>query len=144
MKRFSYIFTSFIYLIYSYRYLEILGIIGIVWCAAWWFLVYDSPIQHPRISEEEKAYILQAIGDKVQNSKNSKVINILSLILLISASNAQFKLTQAPIFRVPRSKVYLLRSPSSRWSYYITVTTGVYTSPWPLHLNLFLVRLVST
>lgn len=91
MKRFSYIFTSFIYLIYSYTYLEILGIIGIVWCAAWWFLVYDSPVQHPRISEEEKAYILQAIGDKVQNSKNSKVITILSQILSISANNALSK-----------------------------------------------------
>ncbi|KAG7312256.1 hypothetical protein JYU34_001728 [Plutella xylostella] len=44
------------------------GAISIFWCVAWWFLVYDSPAQHPRISEEEKVYILEAIGDKVQHS----------------------------------------------------------------------------
>ncbi|XP_032519232.1 putative inorganic phosphate cotransporter [Danaus plexippus] len=51
------------------------GIIAIVWCAAWWFLVYDSPVIHPRISEEEKTYILSAIGDKVQqSSKEHKIV----------------------------------------------------------------------
>lgn len=44
------------------------GAISIFWCVAWWFLVYDSPAQHPRISEDEKVYILEAIGDKVQHS----------------------------------------------------------------------------
>lgn len=45
-----------------------------VWCALWWFLVYDSPVQHPRISDEEKQYILEAIGDKVhQGSSETKV-----------------------------------------------------------------------
>lgn len=28
--------------------------------------MYDSPVQHPRISDKEKKYILDAIGDKVQ------------------------------------------------------------------------------
>lgn len=33
------------------------GGIGLVWSVAWFFLVYDSPAQHPRISEEERAEI---------------------------------------------------------------------------------------
>ncbi|XP_045451671.1 uncharacterized transporter slc-17.2 [Melitaea cinxia] len=49
------------------------GIIGVVWCAAWWILVYDSPTQHPRISSDEKEYILKAIGDKVLSSRQNKV-----------------------------------------------------------------------
>ncbi|GBP26975.1 hypothetical protein EVAR_95761_1 [Eumeta japonica] len=46
------------------------GLIGMVWCVVWWVLVYDSPTLHPRISEAEKAYILEAIGDKVQDQKS--------------------------------------------------------------------------
>ncbi|EDO46366.1 predicted protein [Nematostella vectensis] len=44
------------------------GASGIVWYLFWCFLVYDSPSVHPRISLEEKEYIVTAIGasqDKV-------------------------------------------------------------------------------
>ena len=34
------------------------GIIGMFWFIAWSLLVFDSPSTHPRISEEEKNYIL--------------------------------------------------------------------------------------
>lgn len=45
-----------------------------VWCLFWWVLVYDSPVHHPRITEEEKQHILNAMGDKVQHStKENKV-----------------------------------------------------------------------
>lgn len=85
------------------------GIIGIVWCVAWWFLVYDSPVQHPRISEEEKAYILLAIGDKVQNSKNTKSppfksiftsFPFLAMVILHYGNNwgLYFAMTAAPKF----------------------------------------------
>lgn len=30
------------------------GLIGVVWSIAWFFLVYDSPSEHPRISEKER------------------------------------------------------------------------------------------
>lgn len=33
------------------------GGIGLVWSVAWFFLVYDSPAQHPRITQEERAEI---------------------------------------------------------------------------------------
>jgi MFS transporter, ACS family, hexuronate transporter len=33
------------------------GVIGLVWVAAWW-LVYETPEKHPRLSDSERNYIL--------------------------------------------------------------------------------------
>ncbi|XP_075980378.1 sialin-like isoform X2 [Anticarsia gemmatalis] len=41
----------------------------LVWCGFWWYLVADTPSDHPRISEAERKYILEALGDKVKKSK---------------------------------------------------------------------------
>ncbi|XP_041982200.1 sialin [Aricia agestis] len=44
------------------------GIIGVMWSVAWFAMVYDSPAQHPRISETERNYLLKALpqdNDKV-------------------------------------------------------------------------------
>ncbi|XP_013180216.1 PREDICTED: uncharacterized transporter slc-17.2-like [Papilio xuthus] len=41
----------------------------IVWCAFWWYLVADTPNEHPRISDQERKYILDALGDRVTNAK---------------------------------------------------------------------------
>ncbi|GBP80452.1 Potential vesicular glutamate transporter vglu-3 [Eumeta japonica] len=38
------------------------GIIGLMWSVAWFAVVYDSPAQHPRISETERHYLEKAIG----------------------------------------------------------------------------------
>ncbi|CAG4956010.1 unnamed protein product [Parnassius apollo] len=43
--------------------------ITFVWCAFWWYLVADTPAEHPRISEQERKYILDALGNNVKNSK---------------------------------------------------------------------------
>ncbi|XP_063910758.1 sialin [Zophobas morio] len=45
------------------------GVVGTVWFAAWWFLVYDSPAKHPRISPEEKEYILESLGQSYTKQK---------------------------------------------------------------------------
>ncbi|XP_053610391.1 sialin-like isoform X2 [Plodia interpunctella] len=42
---------------------------SLIWCFFWWYLVADTPVEHPRISEKEKKYILDALGDKVKKSK---------------------------------------------------------------------------
>lgn len=42
------------------------GIVGTVWYVAWYFLVFDSPATHPRISMEERRYIELSLGDTVQ------------------------------------------------------------------------------
>lgn len=86
------------------------GIIAIVWCAFWWFLVYDSPVQHPRISDEEKQYILEAIGDKVHQGSETKIVPpftkiftsfpFLAMVILHYGSNwgLYFMMTAAPKF----------------------------------------------
>ncbi|KPJ12870.1 Sialin [Papilio machaon] len=37
------------------------GIIGVMWSVAWFAVVYDSPAQHPRISDAERNYLLKAL-----------------------------------------------------------------------------------
>ena len=38
------------------------GGIALIWTLLWAYLVYDTPFKHPRISCEEKAYIIESIG----------------------------------------------------------------------------------
>jgi MFS family permease len=40
----------------------VFGASGLLWTVAWWFLVFDSPQQHPRISPEEKATIVGSLS----------------------------------------------------------------------------------
>ncbi|XP_046969746.1 sialin-like [Vanessa cardui] len=40
-----------------------------IWCGFWWYLVADTPNDHPRISISERKYILDALGDKIKKSK---------------------------------------------------------------------------
>ncbi|KAK4872559.1 hypothetical protein RN001_014588 [Aquatica leii] len=47
------------------------GILGTLWYAAWYFLVFDSPSEHPRISEDEKEYILSSLGGSVAKRTTS-------------------------------------------------------------------------
>ncbi|XP_061389145.1 vesicular glutamate transporter 1-like [Musca vetustissima] len=44
------------------------GILGTAWWLGWLYFVYDTPAQHPRISEEELRYIEVALGTTVQRS----------------------------------------------------------------------------
>ncbi|XP_014360058.2 uncharacterized transporter slc-17.2 [Papilio machaon] len=87
------------------------GFIATVWCALWWFLVYDSPVQHPRISDKEKQYILEAIGDKVnQSTKDTRIVPpfksiltsfpFLAMVVLHYGNNwgLYFVMTAAPKF----------------------------------------------
>jgi len=36
----------------------------VIWAVMWFFLVYNSPAAHPRISVEEKEYIERALNVK--------------------------------------------------------------------------------
>jgi hypothetical protein len=45
------------------------GVVGVIWFIAWWLLVYDSPSKHPRISEKEKNYILNKLGETVTEKR---------------------------------------------------------------------------
>jgi len=48
------------------------GAVGVIWAIMWFFLVYDSPAQHPRISAEEREYIEKALNKKTE----TKVVNV--------------------------------------------------------------------
>jgi ACS family sodium-dependent inorganic phosphate cotransporter len=52
-------------------------VVGVIWFIAWWLLVYDSPAQHPHISEKEKTYILKKLGETV----NKKRVSVFGLFL---------------------------------------------------------------
>lgn len=45
------------------------GIAGIVWFTAWFFLVFDSPAEHPRISASERNYIVDSLGKTVNKTR---------------------------------------------------------------------------
>jgi Na(+)-dependent inorganic phosphate cotransporter len=45
------------------------GVAGSAWFMAWWFLVFDSPAKHPRISPEEREYILDSLGQSYTKEK---------------------------------------------------------------------------
>ncbi|KAK0182210.1 hypothetical protein PV327_000371 [Microctonus hyperodae] len=49
------------------------SLIGIIWYTAWYFLVFDSPQQHPRISETERNYIMENTAEIVSSNHDVKV-----------------------------------------------------------------------
>lgn len=51
---------------------HVTSILGVIWYCFWFFFVYDSPQIHPRISEDEKNYILENISGSV-DEKETKV-----------------------------------------------------------------------
>ena len=52
------------------------GPLVFIFLAMWMLLVYDSPDQHPRISNKEKAYIAAAMG----KNDTHKQVNVLSIM----------------------------------------------------------------
>lgn len=46
------------------------GIIALIWVLIWYYLVSDTPESHPRITEDEKEYILKCLGDSVKKTKS--------------------------------------------------------------------------
>ena len=52
-----------------------LGVVGVIWAIMWFFLVYNSPAEHPRISAEERDYIEKALNKKAE--EKVPVVNVL-------------------------------------------------------------------
>jgi len=53
--------------------MTIAGAMGVIWSIMWFFLVYDTPSQHPRISDKEKNYIENALNKKAVKSEVVKL-----------------------------------------------------------------------
>ena len=47
------------------------GAVGLVWFVFWWFFSHERPATHPSISEEERVFIEESIGEA--SSLSSKV-----------------------------------------------------------------------
>ena len=45
-----------------------IGALGLICAILWFFLIYDSPAQHPRITIEEKEYIEKALNTKIDDN----------------------------------------------------------------------------
>lgn len=43
--------------------LHLLGTFGIIWYMFWILVSYESPAEHPTITEEERLYIEESIGE---------------------------------------------------------------------------------
>nr|CAD7415686.1 unnamed protein product [Timema poppensis] len=46
------------------------GVVGLLWSIAWFLVVFDSPAQHPRISNKERMFIENAIGSTTSHGKS--------------------------------------------------------------------------
>ena len=49
------------------------GVFGIIWYTFWLLLAYGSPADHPTISIEERLYIENAIGERVNQLSVTEV-----------------------------------------------------------------------
>ncbi|CAK9833795.1 Vesicular glutamate transporter 2 [Anthophora retusa] len=49
---------------------HVTSVLGVIWYGFWLYLVHDSPQQHPRISDEEKNYILENLADSVDEEES--------------------------------------------------------------------------
>lgn len=49
------------------------GAVGVAWAVAWFFLIYNSPAAHPRISIEEREYIERSLNTKAGEKGTARV-----------------------------------------------------------------------
>lgn len=45
------------------------GLLGTIWFICWWLFVFDSPNEHPTITDEERDYIISSLGHSVSKEK---------------------------------------------------------------------------
>lgn len=62
----------------------ITGIVGIAWSAMWFNFVFESPAEHPRITEYERYYIESQIAKQMKPS--AKVIYFMLLRVFVTSS----------------------------------------------------------
>lgn len=60
----------------------VFGAVGTIWCIAFLIMVHEDPESHPRISEDEKKYILSALWGNAGASVNIP-LDTLSLDIIL-------------------------------------------------------------
>lgn len=67
---FSYFLNGFIEYLLGWKYIfYVTGVITTLWSGLWYFIVFDSPKDHPSISESELSLIKASIGNHVTDKK---------------------------------------------------------------------------
>lgn len=70
----SYPLCGFIIAHYGWRVVfYVTGSLGLSWCILWWFLAFDTPQEHPRITKQELAYIQKCTRNIAVDSKSVSV-----------------------------------------------------------------------
>jgi MFS family permease len=49
------------------------GTIGVAWCIMWYFLAFNTPHEHPRITPEELEYIELNVSEDIKNGQGMRV-----------------------------------------------------------------------
>lgn len=57
------------------------GVVGLIWCVAWWYIVKDNPENDPHISPEELKYIQDSLGDNDYKGKKVFLIILATRVL---------------------------------------------------------------
>lgn len=69
---FTYFICGYIIDWYGWEWVfYITGVLGFAWSVAWAAMVFDTPQEHPWISEKERNYIEDSIGNSLNRSKVS-------------------------------------------------------------------------
>lgn len=80
----SYPLCGFIIAHYGWRVVfYVTGSFGILWCVVWWFLAFDTPQDHPRITKQELAFIQKCTRSTAVDSKVNQVFLLFHMHIII-------------------------------------------------------------
>lgn len=61
---------------YHWKYIfHLTSVCGLIWAILWYFLIYDTPEEHPTITKNEVEYISNSLKNSEENDKVSNKIN---------------------------------------------------------------------
>ncbi len=67
---FSYFLNGFVLHLLGWRAIfYITGCITLIWCMLWYFVIYDTPQEHPHITNDELSLIQKSIGTNVSEKR---------------------------------------------------------------------------
>ena len=72
-KDYFFTFTTRPYVLRNF--LDFPGVVGLMWCVAWWWVVKDSPEQDRSITDAELEYLRTTIGENLHSFTNNKILS---------------------------------------------------------------------
>jgi MFS transporter, ACS family, solute carrier family 17 (sodium-dependent inorganic phosphate cotransporter), other len=101
-----------------------LGGIGVLWSLCWFIFIFETPAKHPRISQEEKRYIEESIGEFFSMSHLKYFKNNCFNNLKIGSSTSKKRPSYVPwlsIFTSPAVWAIVLVHGCSVFGYFLVV-----------------------